>query len=112
MARSSSYLYYILYVSIGFLYPAYCSLLALQTKEKKDDQIWLIYWIVFGTFNVLEVFADLIFFWFPLYPIFKLGFLAWCTAPIGRNGAYYVYKVLPKVVLVCDMRGAKYKVCH
>ncbi|XP_015919711.1 receptor expression-enhancing protein 5 [Parasteatoda tepidariorum] len=93
MPRNSSLLYYILYISIGFVYPAYCSLNALNTPDKKDDSIWLIYWIVFAIYTLLEVGLDMILFWLPLYSYLKLFFLLWCAAPIGKNGAYYIFKI-------------------
>lgn len=92
MGRSSSILYNLIFISIGLLYPAYCSIVALETKERADDVAWLMFWVVFALFSILEYFADFILSWFPLYPIFKLGFIAWCVAPIGQNGAYYLYK--------------------
>ncbi|XP_035209697.1 receptor expression-enhancing protein 6-like [Stegodyphus dumicola] len=93
MPRSSSLLYYVLYLSIGIIYPAYCSFLAITTPNQNDDTVWLIYWIVFAVFNVLEIITDFLFFWIPLYPVCKLLFLGWCSAPIGKNGAYYLYKL-------------------
>ncbi|GFQ95163.1 receptor expression-enhancing protein [Trichonephila clavata] len=79
MARNTSFTYYILYICIGFLYPAYCSLIALQTPDKKDDTMWLIYWVVFALLNVAEVATDFVLFWFPLYPMWKLLVLIWCS---------------------------------
>lgn len=49
---------------IGFVYPAYFSLVALNSKDREDDTKWsvlwmtcefrLIYWVVFGFFNIVE----------------------------------------------------------
>ncbi|KAF8784769.1 receptor expression-enhancing protein 5-like [Argiope bruennichi] len=93
MGRNSSFVYYILFICIGILYPAYCSLVALQTPSKKDDTLWLIYWVVFASFNILEALTDVILSWFPFYSTLKLVFLTWCSAPFTYNGAYYVYKI-------------------
>ena len=42
---------------IGFVYPAYCSIQALESARKQDDVQWLTYWVVFAAFSVLEYFA-------------------------------------------------------
>ena len=44
--------------TVGFLYPAYCSIKALESSVKKDDTQWLTYWVVFAFFSVVEYFAD------------------------------------------------------
>ena len=93
MARSTSIVYNFIYVTVGLLYPAYCSMVALSTKGTSDDNAWLMYWVVLSLFNFFEYFGDYIFSWFPLYPLVKLGFISWCVAPIPQNGAYYLYKV-------------------
>lgn len=59
---------------IGFLYPAYCSMKALETHNKDDDTKWLTYWVVFAVFTIVEFFADYIVCWFPVYWLFKVCF--------------------------------------
>jgi len=48
---------------VGYAYPAYCSFKALRTVDEHDDHQWLMYWIVFGLFNVFEFFADILISW-------------------------------------------------
>lgn len=48
---------------VGYAYPAYCSFKALRTIDEHDDHQWLMYWIVFGLFNVFEFFADILISW-------------------------------------------------
>ena len=43
--------------TIGFAYPAYCSIRALESTVKSDDTQWLTYWVVFAAFSVVEYFA-------------------------------------------------------
>ena len=49
--------------TVGFLYPAYCSIKALESSVKNDDTQWLTYWVVFAFFSVVEYFADFIAGW-------------------------------------------------
>ena len=51
---------------MGFLYPAYCSIKALESSVKNDDTQWLTYWVVFAFFSVVEYFADFIAGWVRL----------------------------------------------
>ena len=55
--------FFILIFSFRFAYPAYCSIQALESKQKGDDTQWLTYWVVFAAFSVLEYFADFIAGW-------------------------------------------------
>ncbi|KAG9509584.1 Voltage-dependent calcium channel type A subunit alpha-1, partial [Fragariocoptes setiger] len=77
--------------SIGFVYPAYQSLMALETHHKDDDTKWLTYWVVFAAFSVVEFFSDIIFSWFPFYWLAKVVFLIWCFLPSPNNGASVIY---------------------
>jgi len=76
---------------VGFLYPAYASIHALESPHKDDDSKWLTYWVVFALFGVIEFFSDIIFSWFPLYWLVKVIFLMWCFLPIANNGSNYIY---------------------
>ena len=58
---------------IGFLYPAYCSIKALESRDKADDTQWLMYWVVFALFSVLEFFSDFLVGWVPFYWLVKVG---------------------------------------
>ena len=58
---------------IGFLYPAYCSIKALESRTKEDDTQWLMYWVVFALFSVLEFFSDFLVGWVPFYWLVKVG---------------------------------------
>uniref|UniRef100_A0A667Z707 Receptor expression-enhancing protein n=1 Tax=Myripristis murdjan TaxID=586833 RepID=A0A667Z707_9TELE len=76
---------------IGFLYPAYISIKAIESATKEDDTKWLTYWVVYGIFSVAEFFADIFLSWFPFYYIGKCGFLVWCMAPTPSNGSVVIY---------------------
>ena len=80
---------------IGFFYPVYASLKAIESEEKEDDTRWLIYWVIYAMFTILETFTDVLLYWIPFYFAFKLGFLVWLMLP-GHNGAELVYKKVLK----------------
>ncbi|XP_049622595.1 receptor expression-enhancing protein 5-like [Suncus etruscus] len=77
---------------IGFGYPAYVSIKAIESPNKEDDTQWLTYWVVYGVFCIAEFFSDLFLSWFPFYYMLKCGFLLWCMAPSPANGADLLYK--------------------
>lgn len=58
---------------IGFLYPAYISIHAIESHNKDDDTKWLTYWVIFALFSVVEFFSDIIVGWFPLYWLAKVS---------------------------------------
>ncbi|PIO32095.1 hypothetical protein AB205_0116910 [Aquarana catesbeiana] len=45
---------------------------AIESADKKDDTIWLTYWVVYGVFSVVEFFSDIFLFWFPFYYLGKV----------------------------------------
>lgn len=76
---------------LGFAYPAYKSLCALETSQSDDDTKWLTYWVVFAGFSVFEFFSDILLSWFPFYWLVKVVFLVWCCADIPNNGSTVLY---------------------
>merc|ERR1712183_142408 len=77
---------------LGFLYPAYASVKAIESTIKDDDTQWLTYWVVYSAFTILEFFSDMFLSWFPLYFLFKCAFLAYCMAPFSWNGSVLIYQ--------------------
>ncbi|KAM8833236.1 receptor expression-enhancing protein 6-like [Synchiropus splendidus] len=77
---------------IGFLYPAYFSIKAIESSVKDDDTQWLTYWVVYGLFSLVEAFSDIFLFWFPFYYAGKCVFLIWCMAPVRWNGSEILYR--------------------
>ncbi|XP_050789913.1 receptor expression-enhancing protein 6 isoform X1 [Gopherus flavomarginatus] len=77
---------------IGFVYPAYVSIKAIESTDKDDDTMWLTYWVVYGVFNVAEFFSDTFLYWFPFYYAGKCLFLVWCMAPVSWNGSQVLYQ--------------------
>ncbi|ODN05000.1 Receptor expression-enhancing protein 5 [Orchesella cincta] len=77
--------------SIGFIYPAYASVKAIESPPRDDDTKWLMYWVVFSLFSVVEFFSDILLNWFPLYWLAKCLFLLWCFIPFAGNGTNVIY---------------------
>jgi len=87
--------------TIGFLYPAFCSLLALQSYNKKDDAQWLTYWVVFASFSVIEFFADFVSGMVPFYWVCKCLLMVWCMAPTEDNGSAVIYAFIIRPLYKC-----------
>uniref|UniRef100_A0A6I8SJ29 Receptor expression-enhancing protein n=1 Tax=Xenopus tropicalis TaxID=8364 RepID=A0A6I8SJ29_XENTR len=84
------FLFYIRLV-FGMLYPAYYSYKAVRTKNVKEYVRWMMYWIVFAIYTVMETIADLTISWFPLYYELKIAFVVWLLSPYTR-GASLLYR--------------------
>jgi len=76
---------------IGFLYPAYQSIKAIESTDKNDDTEWLMYWVVYSMFGCAEFFIDIFLSWFPFYFLGKCFFLLWCMSPRENNGSRLIY---------------------
>lgn len=90
---------------VGFIYPAYVSLKALESPNKEDDTRWLTYWVVYAFFSVIEFFSDFIFSWFPFYWLAKVIFLIWCYSPIENNGTSYIYTKVIRPFFLKNVTG-------
>jgi receptor expression-enhancing protein 5/6 len=75
---------------IGFAYPAFETLKAIETSTTEDDTAWLMYWVVFASLFLVENFSEWVLYWIPYYYPLKVTFLLWCMLP-GYNGAKLVY---------------------
>uniref|UniRef100_A0A3Q4IFV1 Receptor expression-enhancing protein n=1 Tax=Neolamprologus brichardi TaxID=32507 RepID=A0A3Q4IFV1_NEOBR len=75
----------------GTLYPAYYSYKAVKTKNVKEYVRWMMYWIVFALYTVVETITDLSLAWFPLYYELKIAFVIWLLSPYTR-GASLIYR--------------------
>ncbi|XP_006898058.1 PREDICTED: putative protein TPRXL-like [Elephantulus edwardii] len=77
---------------IGFAYPAYASIKAIESPSTEDDTLWLTYWVVYGLFGVVDFFSDLLLFWCPFYFVGKCAFLLFCMIPGPWNGSHILYQ--------------------
>lgn len=76
---------------IGFIYPAYMSVKAIESTKKDDDTQWLTYWVVYSLFHLVEFFSDIFLFWIPFYWFLKCCFLVWCFSSVPWNGSAVIY---------------------
>lgn len=76
--------------TVGFIYPSYLSLRAIKTVSKNDDTDLLIYWVVYGFFNVIEFWSKTLLAWIPFYFFFKTLFLVFIAVP-QTGGAKFIY---------------------
>lgn len=84
---------------IGFLYPTYATIRALESATKDDDTEWLTYWVVFATFSLLENFVEFVIYWIPFYYPAKVTFLLWCMLPQYKGAAkVYEFAIKPLVL--------------
>uniref|UniRef100_A0A8C9Q396 Receptor expression-enhancing protein n=1 Tax=Spermophilus dauricus TaxID=99837 RepID=A0A8C9Q396_SPEDA len=80
---------------IGFGYPAYVSMKAIESPNKDDDTQWLTYWVVYGVFSIAEFFSDLFLSWFPFYYM-----------RMYLQHLHQVRKLIPRVYKnFCKLRG-------
>jgi len=85
---------------VGFIYPAYMSVKAVESASKDDDTQWLTYWVVYSCFHLIEFFSDIFLFWIPFYWFFKCCFLVWCFSDVSWNGSTTIYhKVIRPFIL-------------
>lgn len=76
--------------SVGIVLPVYSTFKAIERKDPDAQQRCLVYWAAFGSFSLVEVFADKLLSWFPMYYHVKFAFLVWLQLP-SADGAKYLY---------------------
>ena len=73
---------------VGTLYPGFSTIKAIE--KKKNLKEWLTYWIIFGTFIIVDIFSNIFMKFIPFYFVLKISFLIWMFLP-GSNGCKFVY---------------------
>jgi hypothetical protein len=63
------------------IYPAYKSVLAIESPDRADDTQWLTYWVVFSVVGFVETVSDLLLDWIPFYFFVKCGFFYYLMNP-------------------------------
>jgi len=85
--------------TVGFLYPAYCTIKVIESKDKEDSVQWLTYWLVFGLFKLVESVAEDLLNLIPFFFFIKLALFVYLFYPTTQ-GAKVFYENVIKVHLV------------
>ncbi|KAK9832155.1 hypothetical protein WJX74_000861 [Apatococcus lobatus] len=94
-------------VGITLFYPAWGSINAIESAGGADDTQWLVYWLIYALFTMLESTLWVIFKWIPGYTLVRLAFFAWLVLP-QTKGATFVYEaVLAPIVKIARREIAK-----
>ena len=75
---------------IGVAYPAFASFVALESTSKEDDKQWLMYWVCFGFFQIVDCFGGIILSLIPFYFFLRIVFMVWLFHP-KTMGATWLY---------------------
>jgi receptor expression-enhancing protein 5/6 len=90
---------------IGFLYPAYASIMTLEFPGTNNYLSWIIYWIVYAFFGFVEYLGYHLFQSLSVYWLLKCGFLIWLMVPGTKGGAYVLYQgFIRRVILFIEKR--------
>ncbi|KAL2226123.1 UNVERIFIED_CONTAM: HVA22-like protein a [Sesamum indicum] len=76
---------------LSLVFPLYCSIKAIETKSRADDQQWLTYWVLYSLITLFELTFAKVLEWFPIWSYAKLIAICWLVLPYF-NGAAYVYE--------------------
>ncbi|KAJ4789889.1 HVA22-like protein [Rhynchospora pubera] len=85
--------------AVGIGLPVYSTFKAIEKKDQIAQERWLVYWAVYGTFSVAEIFSDKILSWVPFYYHAKLAFLIWLQLPPNYGAKELYARYLKKVLL-------------
>ncbi|XP_038986556.1 HVA22-like protein e isoform X1 [Phoenix dactylifera] len=77
--------------TIMLLYPLYASVRAIENPSKLDDEQWLAYWILYSFLTLMEMAAEPILYWIPMWYEIKVVSVAWLVLPQFR-GASFMYE--------------------
>lgn len=88
---------------IGYLYPLYKSIEAIESMNADDVTDWLTYWLIFGFFKIAERFFDVFMGTSVFYFFAKVAFLVWCMA---YQGSKMIYKTAIQPHLVPYVVGS------
>ncbi|XP_051146712.1 HVA22-like protein k [Andrographis paniculata] len=79
--------------SVGVVLPVYSTFKAIETKDEDEQNKWLMYWTVYGSFSLAEIFTDKLIYWCPFYYHMKFAFLVWLQLPTvyGARQLYMNY---------------------
>ena len=104
------------FASVGFLYPIFKTILALENDQEEEIEKWARYWVAIGPLALLAdvpfLFTSVSLFW-PSWPEMVFVFVFWLVIPI-MNGAHFTIDsvfapLYKKFVVVGDLKGNRNK---
>ena len=78
----------------GLLFPAYSSYKAIKAASFQEYVRWIMYWIVFSLFTVVEMFTDILFSWLPFYYLSKIVIVLWLAMPYTKGSTFVYRKII------------------
>lgn len=69
-----------------FWYPLVASIMTIETRNKKDDQLWMTYWMLYSLVSTMELIVAPLIAWIPFYSAVKLVIAAWLVLPQFQGG--------------------------
>ncbi len=98
---------------VGTLYPAYWSIIAIESNNSDMDIQWLTYWVVFAIFTFFDVFSSFILKFFPFYFFAKILFLIWLFLPNFQGATilynYFIVRIFKKFEKNIEMVSSNIK---
>ena len=82
---------------VGTLYPAFWTIKSLEQNSVEEQKKWLTYWVVFGSFIIVDMSSPVIVKFIPFYFVLKILFLIWLFMP-GSSGCTIVYYLVVKKI--------------
>ena len=82
---------------VGTVYPAFWTIKSLEQNLIEEQKKWLTYWVVFGSFIIVDMGSPVIVKFIPFYFVLKILFLMWLFMP-GSNGCTIVYYLVVKKI--------------
>ena len=83
---------------VGTLYPAFWTIKSIENNALEEQKNWLIYWAVFGSFVLMDMFSPIIVKFIPVYFVMKIMLLIWLLMP-GSYGCIFVYNLIVKKII-------------
>ena len=84
---------------VSFVYPAYMSFKAIDSKNSTDDTQWLTYWVVFSFFSIVESVCTFVVDFIPFYFFLKIGFFIWLYHPKFMGAGLVYTKVVKPFIM-------------
>ena len=82
---------------VGTVYPAFWTIKSLEQNIIEEQKKWLTYWVVFGSFIIVDMGSPVIVKFIPFYFVLKILFLIWLFMP-GSNGCTIIYHLFVKKI--------------